>query len=427
MKTTDIKIDSEILLQSLKKNNLGTSQLSDFAEKYVLTNELSNRVIITQLTYFTSSSENRAGLALEIEKLVEEIIKEYDREDKDFIISEKDRLSSLASIRYEKERPMPEEVVRLRGIEKKYTNRKRSGFNLEPCNAVFRLGEITAVVGSNASGKSTLLKMIVGELAQSSGEISFPFFQKQNKYVRSWGDLKHQIAYIPQELPRWAGNLRENIEYEAAIHGILGKECDKSVDYVLERLGLSSYAENRTWDELSGGYKLRFSLAKALVWNPKLLVMDEPLANLDVAAQIVLLNDLRSLSRSFRQPISVIITSQHIHEVENISDYLLVLNNGHMLYNGKSNEYGINHEFNMFELQSTLSLDEIRRRLDPRLKFQIRQVSYFHTVIVPKAVNSEMFVRCLSEANVPILYFRDISKSVKKTFYETDIVKNILS
>ena len=190
-----------------------------------------------------------------------------------------------------------EEVIILRGIDKAFpTNR----FHLKNVDAEFKLGEITGIVGPNANGKSTLMRIAVGELKADKGDLTFPYFEKGNPNL-NWDVLKHLISYVPQELPRWQGELKDNLRYEAALHGIYGKENELEVDFIIERLGLTRY-KNAHWSQLSGGYKLRFALAKALIWKPIIMVLDEPLANLDVNAQTLVLNDLKDLAHSFLNP-----------------------------------------------------------------------------------------------------------------------------
>ena len=69
----------------------------------------------------------------------------------------------------------------------------------------------------------------------------------------------------------------ESLHLSAALHGVPAAENEDQVDYVLERLGLARYRDAR-WDQLSGGFQMRFELARCLVWSPRLLIMDEPLA-----------------------------------------------------------------------------------------------------------------------------------------------------
>ncbi len=181
-------------------------------------------------------------------------------------------------------------VVKAQNLTKAY---KSSYFKLELDDLELRLGEITTVVGENSTGKTCLLRIIAGDLAHDKGTLQYPLFQKETKKRLNWVKIKPQIAYVPQELPYWRGSLLNNLRFEAAIHGVKGKSNYQATEYILQRLGLAEHV-HKTWQQLSGGYKLRFALAKALIWKAELLVIDEPLAHLDIKAQMVVLKDLQN-------------------------------------------------------------------------------------------------------------------------------------
>lgn len=86
---------------------------------------------------------------------------------------------------------------------------------------------------------------------------------------------------------------------------------------VIARMGLRSYRE-LSWKSLSSGYKMRFELARMLLRKPQLLLIDEPLANLDIVAQQVVLDDFRTIAKSPFRPLGIVLSSQQLYEVENI-------------------------------------------------------------------------------------------------------------
>jgi ABC-2 type transport system ATP-binding protein len=304
-----------------------------------------------------------------------------------------------------------EEVIVLRGISKAFpTNR----FHLKDIDADFKLGEITGIVGPNANGKSTLMRIAVGELVADNGELSFPYFEKANPKL-DWDTLKHLIAYVPQELPRWQGELKDNLRYEAALHGIYGKENELEVDFIIERLGLTRY-KNAGWAQLSGGYKLRFALAKALIWKPIILVLDEPLANLDVNAQTLVLNDLKDLAHSFLNPISVLISSQHIHEIEHVADNIIVLEEGEIKYNGKRSEYGLTNNYHIFEFSCTAKPKDLEVFFTQIPSAKMRSHGYYYSLKTSKNVSTHDVLTVFQTNNIELDYFRDISRSVKQMF-----------
>ncbi len=304
-----------------------------------------------------------------------------------------------------------ETVIILRGVQKSFLSNR---FQLTDINADFKLGEITGIVGPNANGKSTLMRIAVGELATDKGELTFPYFEKVNPQL-TWDTLKHLIAYVPQELPRWQGELKDNLRYEAALHGIYGDENELEVDYIIERLGLTRY-KNAVWSQLSGGYKLRFALAKALIWKPIVLVLDEPLANLDVNAQTLVLNDLKDLAHSFLNPISVLISSQHIHEIEHVADNIIVLEEGEIKYNGKRSEYGLTNNYHVFEFSCTTAPKDLEHIFTQIPSAKMRSHGYYYSLKTDKTVSPQTVLTTFQTHNIEVDYFRDISRSVKQMF-----------
>ncbi len=293
---------------------------------------------------------------------------------------------------------------------------RRGGFGLKDIDFCFRLGEITGVVGENGNGKTTLFRIAVGELAADSGVLHFPYIEGQAGVTTgNWERIKEHIAFIPQDIERWYGSVKDNLHYELAVHGILDKENLEEVEYIIYRLGLEKH-QNKSWNQLSGGYKLRFALARALVWKPKLLVIDEPLANLDIKAQLIILNDLRDLANSYRYPLSIVISSQHLHEIENVSDRIIFLKEGNMIFNGRVDELGNERQENTFEFASDLSVEELERRLAGFEYYSLENTGLAYVIRTPLSITYQELFQIFLKAEIPIGYFRDISQSTKKLF-----------
>lgn len=287
-------------------------------------------------------------------------------------------------------------------------------FELQPVNLNLNGGEITGIVGENGNGKTTLLRMVAGELKADGGSFIYPGIAYQKL---DWYRIKQHIAFIPQQLPVWQGFLKENLHFTAAIHGIKGKENEEIVEFFIHRLGLTQY-EEALWSEISSGYKLRFELARALVRNPRILIIDEPLANLDINTQEMFLQDLRNLADRIHQPTAILLSSQHLHEVESIADNILFLRQGETLYNGKMKEFGEDRSENVFELTTTLSKIEILSRLqDPSIRVDdLGQTLVFRT---PLDIDANALLKQLIQSEIPVGYFRDISGSTLKLFRES--------
>ena len=262
--------------------------------------------------------------------------------------------------------------------------------------------------------KTTLLRIVAGELSVSGGKVSYPWFPVQ---TGDWYQIKQQIAFIPQHLTPWQGYLKQNLHFAAAIHGIKGRQNETLVEFVIHRLGLTKY-EDSLWSEISSGFKLRFELARALVRRPHLLIIDEPLANLDINTQEIFLQDLRYLADSVHHPMAILLSSQHLHELEAIADNIIFIKNGEALYNGSMKEFGQDRQENIFELSSTAEKTLIREALSGLEGVTIEDRGTNHIIRTPLSLEANVVLGALVQGQVPIGYFRDISTSTLKLFRE---------
>ena len=297
--------------------------------------------------------------------------------------------------------------------------RKIGDFTIMPISFTLKLGEITSIVGKNGNGKSTLLKMVAGDIGVTGGELSFPLFS-EGRY--NWSKIKQQIAYIPQELPDWSlvGSIKNHLHFTASAKGLNPSANKNAVNYLINRLGLQKY-QDYSWSNLSGGYKLRFELARQLVWSPKLLIMDEPLAHLDIKAQNLLLNDLRNLADSRRSPIAIILSSQNLYNVENITDQIIFLKNGISTYNGSISQINEISKSSNFLLEADCSIMALREALLAIAGdiLEVRELNQEFFVTAKQNVTANQIVSKLILADIKIKHFRDITNSTR-IFFEDD-------
>ena len=287
---------------------------------------------------------------------------------------------------------------------------KSSSFALGPINFEMRSGQILGLVGENGNGKTTLLRSLCGELQPTGGEIQYLFPYKDNY------DLRSQLIYIPQRTNSWSGSLLSNLQFAAAMYGIHGEENGLIVDLIIARMGLRKYRDYK-WKNLSSGYKMRFELARALLRRPKLLLIDEPLANLDILAQQIVLDDFRDIARSPFYPIGIILSSQQLYEVEKASDSVIFLKDGSPRNLAQDTDVTV-VEIPKFiaEFESELSQEQLRTVLQPLglEKLQINGGTYVASF--PDNVTQEEFLKTFIEQKVPFVYFRNISNSTRRFF-----------
>lgn len=325
---------------------------------------------------------------------------------------EQSRQAFVEQFQRNAERP-EEAAISCRGVGLEKTYLGNSQFSLGPVDITLKAGEITSVIGENAAGKTTLLEILAGIITPDRGELTYPRLTSPSK--DSWLHIKSQTGYIPQNLPKWSGKLRDNLHFIAAVRGIKGQANHLEVSWIIERLGLKEY-ENDYWNELSGGFKMRFSLAGIMVWKPKLVILDEPLAHLDINAQVRFLDDLQSIAHSATHPMAVIISSQHIHAVEQVCDNVLFFRKGNPIFNGPLTLLKKNPAESVFELEVDRNSDEVV----PLLRgLPLKQIDIRGNTMVltsDQYFSSTDLLRYLEEYHLRLLYFREITTSTKKLF-----------
>lgn len=197
-------------------------------------------------------------------------------------------------------------------------------------------GEILAVVGPNGSGKSTLLRVINLLEKPSSGEITFWNGSRQSEIDgRERRELARQMAMIFQEPLLFKRSVRANISYGLKIRGMDRGELDGRVNGMLERLDMREFAD-RDAMTLSGGEAQKVTLGRAMVLEPRLLLMDEPLASLDTPTRKILRQDISNLVRDMG--VTAIYVTHDYQEVLEIADRLALMFDGRVVQLGRPSQ-----------------------------------------------------------------------------------------
>ena len=266
-------------------------------------------------------------------------------------------------------------------LTKRFSSRGHR-FQMGPIDLELRTGEITGLVGENGNGKTTLLRQVAGLLDHNEGTARYPLLG-DDPYL-----IKQGIAWIPQRSVRWYGTLMQNLRFVAAVHGINGADNEDRVNYTLHRLGLTRFQHLR-WSQLSSGYKLRFELAKMVVWRPRILVLDEPIANLDLQAQQLFLQDLKFLAASQRNPISVILSSQQLHEIEAIADNIIFLKNGKPMFSGAVASFDQDRASNVFEIKGEFDRTRLVQALGSERIVHLDDTGLIFRLTTPREITAK--------------------------------------
>jgi NitT/TauT family transport system ATP-binding protein len=202
-------------------------------------------------------------------------------------------------------------AVSLRGVSKVYD----SGIvALEPIDLDVRKGEFVSLLGPSGCGKSTALRLIAGLSAPTSGTV---------RVADRAGHVGHSIGFVFQEptLMPWT-SVRENVRLPLRLAHAPREQADARVGEALAQVGLAEFADAYP-RELSGGMKMRVSLARALVTDPDILLMDEPFAALDEITRFKLNNDLLALWRSLDK--TIVFVTHSVFESVYLSQRVIVM------------------------------------------------------------------------------------------------------
>src|SRR5947207_14290600 len=204
-------------------------------------------------------------------------------------------------------------AVRLRAITKVYDNAMAA---LGPLDLDVAKGEFVSLLGPSGCGKSTALRLIAGLSAPSAGTVNV-------SHHATRADGLHPIGFVFQEptLMPWA-SVRENVRLPLKLAHAAAADADGRIEEALAQVGLAEFADAYP-RELSGGMKMRVSLARALVTDPDILLLDEPFAALDEITRFRLNNDLLTLWRNLRK--TVIFVTHSVFESVYLSQRVVVM------------------------------------------------------------------------------------------------------
>ena len=215
----------------------------------------------------------------------------------------------------------------IKDLEKSYGKFKA----LNKLNLEIEKGEIFGFIGPNGAGKSTTMKIISGLLAPDSGEV----YLDNIDAIKNNRKLKDKIGYMPDffgvydNLKTW-----EYLEFFASIYGITGNDVKKLSSDLLELVNLSDKYDSNV-DGLSRGMKQRLCLARCLIHNPKLLILDEPASGMDPKARFEMKNILKNLKDMGK---TILVSSHILSELGEICTNIGIIEKGQMVCQGKVDE-----------------------------------------------------------------------------------------
>ena len=235
-------------------------------------------------------------------------------------------------------------------------------------------GQFYGLLGPNGAGKTTTIHILSGLVLKNQGITKI--YGKDT--VKDYRFTRSQLGIAHQELPiDWFFPLEKLLYFHAGYYGITQKKAKPRVEELLDRLGLQEKRSSRL-RQLSGGMKRRYQLAKALVHDPKIIILDEPTAGVDVELRHELWDYLRELHQNGK---TILLTTHYIEEAELLCEKVGIIDKGKIIKEGSPAELtrelgkaGINVHITGWNDELNKALSDYSFILkDTRLHFPVRE------------------------------------------------------
>lgn len=223
---------------------------------------------------------------------------------------------------------MSDFAIEISNLSKIYQKSQKSAAKeaLKSVNLKIKKGSFFGLLGPNGAGKSTIINILAGLVNKTAGEVKISGIDIDENPQKA----KFKIGIVPQELvidPFFT--VRETLEIYAGYYGL--KKSERRTDEIIAALGLKDKA-NAKPRSLSGGMRRRLLVAKALVHNPEILVLDEPTAGVDVELRNQLWNYVKNLNE---QGTTILLTTHYLEEAEQLCDEIAIINHGRVIKHDK--------------------------------------------------------------------------------------------
>jgi len=298
---------------------------------------------------------------------------------------------------------MPQPAIEIKALSKSYGAVKA----LNKIDIKINEGDFYGILGPNGAGKTTIINIITGLVFRDNG--STLVFGKDT--VTDFRFTRSRIGLAAQEVSvDWFFPIEKLLFFQAGYYGIRPKEAKPTIEELLKRLGLYEKRDSRL-RQLSGGMKRRFQLAKALVHNPDIIILDEPTAGVDVELRKDLWKYLRDLHKSGK---TILLTTHYIEEAELLCEKVSIIDNGIVLKEGSPKKLietfgktGIIIELESIPKKLVKSIDDLNAKIDEnKLIFEVKNPGSSLPKIIQK----------LTDANAKIKSIKPNSSSLEEVF-----------
>ncbi|WP_017698108.1 ABC transporter ATP-binding protein [Mycoplasma mycoides] len=215
------------------------------------------------------------------------------------------------------------DILKINHLTKIFTDTNRG---VNDINMSVKSGSFHAFIGENGAGKTTTIKTIIGAFSKYEGEVLINNINIKKAQAKSYIGYVPEVAIFPKEL-----TTIQYLTYLGFLSKLDKKEVEHKIKEFLEMFNISNLINEKPYN-FSSGQKKKILLIQALLHNPKLLILDEPAANLDPTARYELFSFLKKINE--KKNISILISSHNLSEIDKYVDSLTLIHKGKVLYSG---------------------------------------------------------------------------------------------
>ena len=215
-------------------------------------------------------------------------------------------------------------AVSIKNLTKTYKGANLDVHALKGINLEINTGEFFALLGPNGAGKTTTINILCSLVLKTSGEVKINGFDVEKDYR----EARSSIGLVPQEFNLDIfSTVRDTLIFQAGYYGIPAKKAEVRMESLLKDLGLTE-KKNAQIRELSGGMKRRVLIARALMHEPKVLILDEPTAGVDVELRHTLWKFMKRINH---EGVTIILTTHYIEEAQELCKRVAIINHGEII------------------------------------------------------------------------------------------------
>lgn len=296
-------------------------------------------------------------------------------------------------------------AIEIKNLSKKYGEFEA----LKKIDFKVKSWDFFALLGVNGAGKTTLIGILTDLVKRSSGEVKIYGHDIDTEKEQA----KKMIGIVPQEfnLDMWS-KVWDTLIINAGFQGIEKKEAEERAEFLLKKLSLWE-KRNNTVRELSGGMKRRLMIARALMHSPRLLILDEPTAGVDL--------NLRKSTRQFLQEINaegttILLTTHYLEEVEMLCNSIAFISHGEIVENCSKKEFLKKVDTSRFEITLKIALKEIPKCLE-KYEGKILEENKI-SVQIPKKETLNHLFEILQKEEIEIENIANTTNELEELFHK---------